>query len=485
MSMATLQLYKNPYTYPEYGNITSYGSSMSCTPVGTGLKSGTISTKGNMADFMSCNYLALTRDGKTFYAWIDDVTHATANSFNVSYTVDAWRTYRSKINLGNQFISRSPSLTYLKDDMLGAITPYPEIETKAQAHGQASKRVFVVQVRVATGAAYSRSPVQPTPYQFFMIEYSLNNWLDSTPLLNLMIAMSGAQPENIVTMYSIPHIDISSLPAMALPVRTADSTTEIEGFRFLSNSIAPNTLLTVETPIILDYDVNELMRVDHSVQIVIPEAGIINLTDEMLGKGDLTLRQDIDLFSGASNYMIKSGTSSYYSASVRGSSISSIPIVSDPLDTYLSQNQNALATSLIGDVASIAGGLGATAMTGGLGAAIGAGTAAGGVNSIINRMASQRDMANQYSNPPAFLGTALASNFNQIFWIVTTKQKVDNATTVHDNFGYPFNMISSLDIPSNGYIKTEGCAVSSTDGSVPRWAIQEINNNFDNGIYFH
>ena len=91
---------------------------------------------------------------------------------------------------------------------------------------------------------------------------------------------------------------------------------------------------------------------DHSVQVVVPDAGIISIPDYMLKDGDLYLRQDVDMFSGASNYMVVSDNK-YFTQSVRGSSISSIPIISDPMETYISQNQNALATALIGDVASI------------------------------------------------------------------------------------------------------------------------------------
>src|SRR5881392_708663 len=92
------------------------------------------------------------------------------------------------------------------------------------------------------------------------------------------------------------------------------------------------------------------------------------------------------------------------------------------------------------------------------------------------------DAGNQFVNPPAFLGTALAANFNQKFWVVTRKANVTNETQVHDNFGYPYNMVDTLTFPVSGYIKTEGCTVESTDGSVPNWALSEINMMFDNGV---
>ena len=489
MGMATLQFYKNKYYYPHYSeSLTSYGMALDCTPVGMNLRSGTLRVKGDMTDFMSCNYLAFTRDYQTLYAWIDDVKFRTEDSFEVTYTVDAWRTYKNKIELGTQFIARQNYETYLPDDLLGSSLKQANIASLPHTIGQANKRVFVIQTRASTGEIMSRTPVQPTPYQFYMLEYNADNWYASTPLNNLMHRLNGgAKPINIVTMYSIPWVDLSALPGAypGLPVEDADGTTHIEGFKFLGADVSAGSFLYNETELDFDTDLSVLQRAPHSVQIVIPEAGIINISDDILMQPDLKLRQDIDLFSGAVNYMLVSGSNKYFNQSVRGSSVASIPIVSDPLDTYLSQNQNALTTSLIGDVASIAGGVATAVGSGGLGAGLGAGMASSGVANIIGRVANQADIANQYSNPPAFLGTAMATNFNGQFWVLVTRKAIDNAELVHTNYGYPYNKIGVLVFPNAGYIQTEGCAVNSTDGSVPNWAISEINNNFNSGIYVH
>src|SRR5699024_4416575 len=111
--------------------------------------------------------------------------------------------------------------------------------------------------------------------------------------------------------------------------------------------------------------------------------------------------------------------------------------------------------------------------------------ASSGVSNIVGRMAGQADMANQYSNPPAFLGTAMAANFNGQFWTLVTRLNPDNASLVHSAYGYPLNKIDVLQFPETGYIKTEGCAVTTVDGNVPRWAISEINDIFNSGIQVH
>ena len=472
MSMASLQLYKNPYNYPDYGSITAVGSAMNCTPVGTGLKTGTIKVKGTMATFMECNYLSLTRSGKTIYAWIEDVNFSTANSFEVSYRVDPWRTYRSNISLGTQFIDRSPTTTFKKDNLLGSSRAYPNVDTKVIPWSNTNSRVLVVQVR-PKGGSNSNTPVQPSPYQFWVTSYSVNNWMGNNAIVLLMLALEhGGDSGDIVTVYSIPYMDIQGIPQVPMPVNG----TTIEGFRLVNDGVTDvNSRLTRTVDITLDQNINTLMRSEHSVQIVIPDSGIINVPDELLNKSDLKLRQDVDLFSGASNYMLVSGSADYTAHSVRGSGISSIPVLSDPMETYISQNQNALATSLIGDVASIAIG-GATG--GGLGAVV------SGASSLLRTSNSLLDIGSRYSNPPAFLGTALTGSFNNRFWVVVTSEHVDNASTVHSNYGYPMQKVAPLNFPSSGYIKTESCSVSS-DGTVPRWAIEEINSLFDSGILVH
>lgn len=501
MDMGLLQFYQNKYYYPHYSDtITPYGAPMDCTPVGMNLKTGTLRVKGNMTDFMSCNYLAFTRDNQTLYAWIDDVRFRTEDSFDVTYTVDAWRTYKSKIDLGVQYIDRRPAATSQRDPLLGAEQDYPDVKSTTHFMTTPTKRVFVVQAR-PMGGTYSSTPVQPTPYQFYLIDYNTSDWTQTAPLLNLMIALEGSpETSNLVTMYSIPYMDLSGLSTSDLTVSYPDGGSDIiSGFKILGVQSNTSHDLAEEIDLTIGENIAELLRVDHSVQLVIPEAGIINISDELLNVPNLKLRRDIDLFSGACNYMLMStdgsGQDHYYADSVRGSSISSIPILSDPLETYMSQNQNALATSLIGDVASIAGGAALlTPMGRAAGAALGAGgvtAGAGvfgmysGVNSIIDRKASIQDAGNRYSNPPAFLGTAMAGYFNNTYWIVVTQSPVDNASDVHTNFGYQYGKITSLNLPATGFIKTEGCNVMTTDGSVPRWAIEEINAIFNNGIQVH
>ena len=173
-----------------------------------------------------------------------------------------------------------------------------------------------------------------------------------------------------------------------------------------------------------------------------------------------------------------------YGASIRSAGLGNIPILSDAQDTYISQNQNALTVGLLADAGAIAGGLGLAVGSGGVGAGLGGGAVIGGITSIASKVSGVLDAGAHATNPTTFLGSALMNCYNGMFWIVTSKRYVDNADNVHSRFGYPYNSIRELYFPSSGFISTEGCCVSS-DGTVPAWAIDEINSMFDKGVLVH
>src|SRR5699024_697933 len=105
---------------------------------------------------------------------------------------------------------------------------------------------------------------------------------------------------------------------------------------------------------------------------------------------------------------------------------STIPVLSDIQETYVSQNQNALATSLIGDVASLGAGVGLSAMGGGAGMAMGINSLISGTTNIASTLGGVSDMGNKMGNPPAMLGSALSAQFNNTFWLIITKEHTTN-----------------------------------------------------------
>lgn len=488
--MMSLQFYKNNGGTHEYGTLTPKGTEITATPVNMDFKSGTLRIQHNNNFFDDCNYVRIKRQTQILYAWIENIKFIQDTIFNVTYRVDPFRTFRSRVNWGHQFIERSPEVTFKRDDLLASSEAFDELESITFRGSNTNSRVFVVQVRPNADELNSKSPIQPTPYAFYLTSYDVRDWKTNSTINQFFAKLSVmGETDNIVTAYSIPYIDMQDMVDSDLVLRSGSSTETVKGFKRipgdLGNKMEMHKKLTRTITVPLDnINVENLMTVEHKVSVVVPEAGIIDIPDELLGTHDVKIRHDVDLFSGASNYMLVNSSGDKFTQSVRGNSVSSIPILSDPEATYLSQNQSALTTSLIGDVASIGIGAGMTMLTGGAGAMAGGGSIASGLNGILNRNANIKDAGNQYSNPPAFLGTALSAGLNNTFWIVIKKQRVDNRADVNNNFGYPLNRIGKLTLPSNGYIKTQGCSLSN-DGTVPKWAIEEIEQLLDSGMYFH
>ena len=161
--------------------------------------------------------------------------------------------------------------------------------------------------------------------------------------------------------------------------------------------------------------------------------------------------------------------------SLRGSALSSIPILSDPYDTYISQNQNTLAVSLLGDVAN----LGLSVFTGNL---AGIGSSA---SSMLHRFAGLEDAKTTIpNNPPAFLGSALIQKENNKFWVEIVRKPYGNASAVNERYGYPKYVAEPVTLPDKGFIKLQDCSVHASNYPVPLWAIEEINSRLNEGIYF-
>ena len=469
--MNTITLYKNGHPYPYYGNITSY-KTVQATPRNQDIQSGYIDMTLTADDIFQFNYLSFKRSGITVYGWVENAEDLSGNTrWRIHYKTDAFRTYRQYLNLGTQYVERaSDTETKLRDPLLSSTQEHKDTNISRYYIGGEEHfyRWDVLQERVEHTETYSPNGAQPSPYKLLFAKYDIRNWTTSNPITSLLRTLAGSsESSRFATMYSIPYVDTSNMT-----LRTGEGPTA--GWYFMPYDSTPDARgpFTTKTPI--DFPDN-LTKTGHSVVLVFPEAGVMNIPDEFLHRDDLAIRQDIDPFSGACNYMlaINNGLTPTY-LSVRGSSMTSIPILSNPYETYLSQNQNALTVGLLGDVAAMAGGV-----------ATGNPVMAGaGLGSFLKKQIDLQDQKSATpSNPPAFLGSALMHHFNQQFFRIITKAPYDNEAEVRARYGYPIQKIMPLTIPQTGFIQTSGRSVSS-NGIVPLWAIKEINQLFDAGILF-
>lgn len=476
--MNTVQLYKNPYPYPTYTRtLTKYKDPFQATPRNMNLRAGYIDLPLTFADVNNCNYLSFTRDGMTVYAWITEAEEIGGNNrFRLKYNTDALRTFLPKVNLGVQYVERGPTPTLLYDELLGSSDPFPEVIVNELTFGHPNRRVMVVQAHPqdAVGEDYSTSntPVHPTLYDFYLKEYNVTNPL-ATPAINEFFSLCREyDPYLIVTVYSIPWVSTEGLTPAVLPINNegyyAEGWGKIPSSGPQSDRFGYTQILSVP---------EGLTQIDSSYTIVIPTAGVLRVPIELLQFDYIYLRRDIDVFTGLVNYQLVDDHDMPYGHSIRGGSVNTIPIIGDPLETYLSQNQNALSTAVIGDVATIAGG--AVMAATGAGALAGGSMMLVGARNLITRQAQIKDAGTSYSNPPAFLGSALAHKYTDRFYTVIKKSKVDNSHLVHAEKGYPQNRLMNLSLPTAGFIQTRNCAVS---GAIPQWAIDEINARFDGGL---
>lgn len=484
--MPTIALYKNTAYYPDYNpTITLVKTYTDVTPRNVDIKSGYVDVQMSFDEVMGCNYLKIEKGSKTLYAWINNIEERSGDAlYRISYSIDPLRTYKDNLVLDNQYIARQPGSTDLYDPLLGSSSVAPTITRTEYVLGNSDQRVMVVQHYVSDNAlSISNVPMIASPYRFYVCTFNPKRPLDTAAVYDLIRQIGGAaKPSNIVTMYSVPYFYIDGLPDAVggLPVVQGGTTTFIGGWKYIPEDTfgynIPNRLMTFTA---INHDnTGKVSRRKHALKLVFPDAGIMNVPDDYRFISGIGVRQDVDLFSGASNYILASnGGAVPYDVSLRGSAVNSIPIIADPEDTYLSQNQNSLITSMLGDVATAAAvGFGFGGPAGAIGGAVGRGLLSAG-QAVGNLM----DIGNKQVNPPAFLGSALVASFNQKFWALDIDWPTTNDALVHSEYGYPLNMVAPLVFPASGFVQTRECNIKS-DGTVPLWAIQEINALFDAGI---
>ncbi len=472
--MVTVTLYRNAYPYPYFSDSLEVYKTVQATPRHQNLKSGYVDLQLTMGNILNFNYIGISGGDYTIYGWVEDIEHRSGNVlYRVHYSTDAYRTYKDRIELGTQFIERSPTPTLLEDELLGSLDIANEYDMISHSIGNTNQRTLVVQLRLGLSNWGSNTPGQPTPYSFFFAPFSVKDWTSSEAIEPLIRRLSQDAKTNIVTMYSIPSITTSGMTLLdseSTPLKVGTDYVSMAGFYYMRKLNIYSSNFITTAPINVP---ENLTRSRHSVYLVIPEAGTVKIPTELLYMEGLSLRRDIDPFTGISNYMLTTGTGRPTSISIRGGAVSDIPILSDPFDTYLSQNQNTLKASLLGDTATMVTGIA-------MGEPVGA---LKGASGLLNQAVSLMDARNVIpSNPPAFFGNALIPTYNGVFYLLVIKKPYDNEEEVIERYGYPYGKVDVLNPTSTGFYQTSNCSVRGK--RVPLWAINEINQLFNAGILF-
>ena len=490
----TIQLYRNPVYYPDYKyTITPVGSVMAAKPVTLQTRSGTISASIPFDTLFSVNYLRIVHGNSTLWAWIRDVrSMGREHAWEIDYEIDPLRTYMDHITWGRQFVLRDMTATYHPDPLLG--TPQHHLNHRSvklvlNGTNNEHKRVFVVQCRPGeSGIKPSVIPTLPNGYVYFLREYDIRTPESAGGITNFVKQITNSAPDpRLVTAYSVPWFDTTKFDQIHTLTDYTSWSAMFASFgewRYIG-STAGKTLVPadlVQTLVVQPQTLpTYFKRVPHQARVIVPGAGLLSVSDYMLEYG-FTIRRDMDFFTGACNYMLMrmgGDGAGPDGQSVRSSAIASIPIVGDPKDVYITQNQNALSTALLGDVAMIGGGILATyfGMPGGLM------QVAHGVSGIGERNTRLKDLENQPTSPPAMLAPALVNSFNDTVYLDISYKDCTNETMVHEETGYPQHLLKTVTLPSNGFLQTQNCSVTTT-GQPPQWAIEAINTQADMGIRF-
>lgn len=491
--MITINYYINQYDYPEYGaNLGSIIRTQQATPVRTGINSGTLKVEGGFKQFFDVNYISIIQDGSTRYAWITDIQHLSGERlWELTYQVDAFRTYLSRTNFGNQYVERYYTPTTKIDSLIGSnTTDYSNIEVTSTRFdvGDAPQgwRTLVVQISKAGDTSLiNAGPVQPSPYALYLRTYDMRAWTSDTQLMAFFNDLiNKEEPTNLVGIYSVPYIDIS--PTGTLPLEREGGTDSYSGFSTYTNSIygALTKLLNITLPDVGTPQAERLYTID------IPTAGQIIIPRYMVeGGGALQLERLIDLYSGSTTYNLLYANQPT-GLSVTAPPIADIPIAYDGRAQTLAVMRNGTRNSIYSMLTpSNVSGIAGNAMTGfslagPMGAVAGA-TLGAVADPLMNTLKRQflpahgdivysKDGGSKQGGINTFL-----IKYEQTVFITCQYASNQNADNIHNRFGYVHNTIVNIAIPTNGYIKTLGCTVR---GNIPKWARDSINDIMDSGL---
>lgn len=499
--MNTLTLYKNTAPFPHFNDSIAFYKSFNVTPLHQNLRSGYVDLQLSLDDLMSFNYLSYERSGNTIYGWVTDAQKLGGSMlYRITFEIDAYRTYRSSIIMGSQWIERASNIMgYAKDPLYSAINPGQEIVTLQYVFPDFSYRTLVVQVRDESSSV-TGSPLQPSPYTLYMLRYNVSNWTAEPKIVALIEHLrNSAEVSNIATIYSVPGWAYTSTDQEIHTIRVKkttqeklfngiwDSTVDFNGWaKFYAIDVA-HLKKSVEIGFLPD---DQFKRVHNQSRLVFPDAGVMEIPEHVMFSPKKRITRYIDIYSGASNYVLEYSINDGVNwmpmdNMVRGSAIGNIPVLSSPADSYVSQNQNSLITQVLGDTAVLVGAGASMFVTGGTSLPVAGPIAASAASGLMNTAGNIGDADRRPpSNPPAVLGTALEPHYPGGFWLVWTSQKYDDLTALKAKMGNAVNAFVDVTIPSSGYLRTRGCSVKCND-ALPLWAVQEINALFDNGIFFN
>ena len=199
-------------------------------------------------------------------------------------------------------------------------------------------------------------------------------------------------------------------------------------------------------------------------------------------KGDVSVNPSVTLYPH--HYK---GIADNYDCGISISGFPQCSVNSDTFRLWLAKNQFGLATDTLKNVGMIAGGIGMTLATGGVGAVAGAGTFLSGVNGILSTMnttyqASREPNKTNTGSAKKNLLTAIKKNKFDIYYRSIKREYAEMVDDFFTMYGYQTNRLKVPNVSSRpffNYVQTIDCNIV---GGIPSDDMERLKNVYNNGV---
>lgn len=501
--MYTIELFKNVSAQRSYDNVRwftslsnqdSYFSSLSkrtisnCTPI---KNESMFYCDGNVEDYREYSYgrFWFSENGqskKKVYFFIDSVHYLNDDVFRLDYTIDAFQTYMTDINIGQTMVERE----HVTDDTIGNYTleePVSIGDLKVQSQSTALSYsnddfYYIVNSTVdlnSTSAPDNFDNAGSGVYGGVLYGSKWYAYKNKDTIGQIIKDVNNAgKIDGILNIFMLPN----------LYIQVDDGTNEVldsESLTITNTSMDYPSSLDGYTP------KNKKLLTYPYVQVLITNN--VNtyktLRPERFQNRAIGFASILQPSYGYPALMIPyhyNGVDFNYEYSVTLQPFPQVTFINNPYETWLNQNSSQLVTGVATSVGqgAVMGAIGGASF-GGIGAFGGA--VIGGVSGAINTFAQMNDRSNLPNSVSGNVGSnnILAMNEHNYFTTQILTVKSDVAKSIDDFFtryGYKVMRYKTPNINTRSdfnYVKTVDCDFT---GDIPHDYMVQINNAFNRGV---
>jgi hypothetical protein len=501
--MYTIELFKNVSAQRSYDNVRwftslsnqeSYFSSLTkrtinnCTPI---KNENMFYCDGNVEDYRDYSYgrLWFSENGqskKKVYFFIDSVHYLNDDVFRLDYTIDAFQTYMTDINIGQTMVERE----HVTDDTIGNYTleePVSIGDLKVQSQSTALSYTnddfyYIINSTVdlnSTGAPDSFDNAGCGVYGGLLYGSKWYAYKNKDTIGQIIKDVNNAgKIDGILNIFMLPN----------LYIQVDNETNEVldsESLTITNTSMDYPSSLDGYTPKnkkLLTYPYVQVLMTNNvnTYKTLRPE----RFQNRAIGFASIL--QPSSGYPALITPYHYNGVDYNYEYSVTLQPFPQVTFINNPYETWLNQNSSQIIS---GQINNAIGGIATGALIGagisGIGAGVGA--VVGGVTGAISSFAQMNDKSNLPNSSTGNVGSnnILAMNKNNYFNTQILTIKSDVAKSIDDFFtryGYKVMRYKTPNINTRSdfnYVKTVDCDFT---GDIPHDYMVQINNAFNRGI---